>query len=154
MPDNSAATIHCLTSANLPLMREMLAVFAAEFEEPETYPGAQPADAWVSELLGSDGFIALAAIQDGAVVGALAAYELTKFEQARREVHIYDLAVQQAYGRQGIATALIEETRRIAKAQEAWVVHVQADVTDPPAIALYSKLGRREEVLHFDIPVD
>jgi aminoglycoside 3-N-acetyltransferase I len=28
---------------------------------------------------------------------------------------------------------------------------VQADYVDPPAIALYTKLGRREEVLHFDI---
>jgi len=33
---------------------------------------------------------------------------------------------------------------------------VQADtgIEDEPAIALYSKLGRREDVLHFDIAVD
>jgi aminoglycoside 3-N-acetyltransferase I len=31
------------------------------------------------------------------------------------------------------------------------VVCVQADYVDPRAIALYQKLGRREEVLHFDI---
>jgi aminoglycoside 3-N-acetyltransferase I len=28
---------------------------------------------------------------------------------------------------------------------------VQADYGDDPAIALYTKLGRREDVLHFDI---
>jgi aminoglycoside 3-N-acetyltransferase I len=28
---------------------------------------------------------------------------------------------------------------------------VQADLGDEPAIALYSKLGAREDVLHFDI---
>jgi aminoglycoside 3-N-acetyltransferase I len=28
---------------------------------------------------------------------------------------------------------------------------VQADMGDEPAIALYSKLGVREDVLHFDI---
>jgi aminoglycoside 3-N-acetyltransferase I len=33
------------------------------------------------------------------------------------------------------------------------VIFVQADYGDDPAIALYSKLGTREEVLHFDIPV-
>jgi aminoglycoside 3-N-acetyltransferase I len=33
------------------------------------------------------------------------------------------------------------------------VVYVQADYVDPPAIALYTKLGTREEVLHFDIAV-
>jgi aminoglycoside 3-N-acetyltransferase I len=31
---------------------------------------------------------------------------------------------------------------------------VQADYGDDPAIALYEKLGRREDVMHFDIPVD
>ena len=30
-------------------------------------------------------------------------------------------------------------------------MYVQADLGDDPAIALYSKLGRREDVLHFDI---
>jgi aminoglycoside 3-N-acetyltransferase I len=30
---------------------------------------------------------------------------------------------------------------------------VQADHGDDPAIALYTKLGTREDVLHFDIPV-
>jgi aminoglycoside 3-N-acetyltransferase I len=29
---------------------------------------------------------------------------------------------------------------------------VQADTTDPPAIALYESLGTREDVHHFDIP--
>jgi hypothetical protein len=31
---------------------------------------------------------------------------------------------------------------------------VQADVGDEPAIQLYTSLGRREEVLHFDISVE
>jgi aminoglycoside 3-N-acetyltransferase I len=31
--------------------------------------------------------------------------------------------------------------------------YVQADQGDNPAIALYTKLGVREDVLHFDIPV-
>jgi aminoglycoside 3-N-acetyltransferase I len=31
---------------------------------------------------------------------------------------------------------------------------VQADRVDAPAIALYESLGTREEILHFDIPVD
>lgn len=35
------------------------------------------------------------------------------------------------------------------------MIYVQADtgIEDEPAIALYSKLGRREDVLHFDIAV-
>lgn len=54
------------------------------------------------------------------MIGALAAYELMKFEQERSEFYIYDLAVQ-------------------------------ADHGDDPAIALYTKFGHREDVLHVDI---
>lgn len=34
------------------------------------------------------------------------------------------------------------------------VIFVQADVGDAPAVALYSKLGVREDVLHFDIAIE
>jgi aminoglycoside 3-N-acetyltransferase I len=33
-------------------------------------------------------------------------------------------------------------------------MYVQADIVDDPAVALYTKLGVREDVLHFDIAVD
>jgi aminoglycoside 3-N-acetyltransferase I len=49
---------------------------------------------------------------------------------------------------------LILELTNIAAARGAWVVYVQADRGDEPAIALYTKLGAREEVLHFDIAVN
>ncbi len=85
--------------------------------------------------------------------GGLAAYELKKFEQPRSELYIYDLAVAAAHRRQGIATALIHALQKIAAARGAYVIFVQADAGDEPAVALYSKLGSREEVLHFDIAV-
>lgn len=106
-------------------------------------------------LLGSDTFIALAALKRDEVIGGIAAYELKKFEQPRSEIYIYDLAVAAAHRREGIATALIEKLKEVAVERGAWVIFVQADtgVEDEPAIALYTKLGRREDVLHFDIAV-
>jgi len=69
---------------------------------------------------------------------------------------IYDLAVAEEHRRKGIATALIQELKKVAAARGAYVIFVQADagVEDEPAIALYTKLGAREDVLHFDIPVE
>jgi aminoglycoside 3-N-acetyltransferase I len=46
---------------------------------------------------------------------------------------------------------LIEKLQAVAADLGASVIFVQADCGDAPAIALYSKLGIREEVLHFDI---
>lgn len=143
-----------LTPADVVTMEALLAVFASAFGDEDAYLGHQPSASYLRNLLGSDSFIALAAIHDDEVVGGIAAYELRKFEQQRSEVYIYDLAVAAAYRRQGIATALIQELGRVAGSRGAYVMFVQADAGDDAAIALYSKLGRREEVLHFDIAVE
>lgn len=135
------------------LMDGLLAMFGDAFGEAETYGRARPSRAYLERLLGGDTFIALAALKDGAVVGGIAAYELRKFEQERSEIYLYDLAVAEAHRRQGIATALIEALKGIAAERGAYVVFVQADHGDDPAIALYTKLGAREDVLHFDIPI-
>ena len=42
---------------------------------------------------------------------------------------------------------------RVGQVRAGAIVYVQADYGDEPAIALYDKLGTREEVLHFDIDV-
>lgn len=155
--DNSATrgadgfAIHRLTPADVPLMRDMLEMFGHAFNEVQTYTRAQPSAPYLERLLGSDTFLALAAVKEGRVVGGLAAYELRKFEQERSEIYIYDLAVGAQHRRQGIATALILELRKLAADRGAYVVFVQADYGDDPAISLYSKMGVREEVLHFDI---
>ena len=81
----------------------------------------------------------------------LAGYVLPKFEQARSEFYIYDLAVEESHRRRGVATALIGRLQRLARERDLYVIFVQADYGDDPAIALYTKLGAREEVLHFDI---
>lgn len=130
-----------------------MTTFGVAFNEVETYTALRPCRAYVESLLASDSFIAVAAFKNGAVVGGLAAYELRKFERERSEIYIYDLAVDQAQRREGIATALILELKKIARARSAYVIFVQADLIDAPAIALYSKLGIREDVLHFDIAI-
>lgn len=143
--------IQVLTAEDLVVMRGMLSVFGEAFEDRETYTAAQPDDAYLARLLAGETVIAIAAISEQTVIGGLAAYVLPKFEQARKEIYIYDLAVSSACRRQGVATALIEALRSVALAEGAYVIFVQADHGDDAAIALYTKLGSREDVLHFDI---
>jgi aminoglycoside 3-N-acetyltransferase I len=144
--------VQVLTREDVGSMRGMLAMFGEAFEDREAYIKVQPDDAYLFDLLSSSGFVAIAATNGNSVVGGLAAYVLPKFEQVRKEIYIYDLAVSSACRRQGIATAMIEELKRVALAKGAYVIYVQADYGDYPAIALYTKLGVREDVLHFDIP--
>jgi aminoglycoside 3-N-acetyltransferase I len=146
-------SIRRLAPADVALMEAMSKTFGEAFDEVQTYCDARPTREYLARLLASECFIALAAIKGREIVGGIAAYELKKFEQERSEIYIYDLAVAAAHRRQGIATALIAELRKIAAERGAYVIFVQADRGDAPAIALYTKLGRREEVLHFDIPI-
>ncbi len=149
-------TIRQLVQDDLELMGALLSIFGAAFNEVETYVRKRPSADYMRRLLGSDYFIALAALEGKEVVGGIAAYELKKFEQERSELYIYDLAVAEEHRRKGIATALIHNLKKVAVARGAYVIFVQADtgIEDEPAIALYTKLGEREDVLHFDIAVE
>lgn len=148
--------IQQLTSDDTDLMESLSAMFGEAFGDMSTYTGRRPSADYLRRLLDGDSFIALAALKDGAVVGGIAAYELQKFEQERSEIYIYDLAVLADHRREGIATELISSLKRIAVQRGAYVILVQSDkgIEDEPAIALYTKLGMREDVLHFDIAVD
>lgn len=143
--------VRALGPADLAAMRGMLSLFGEAFGDLDSYAAKPPPDDYLRALLASASFIGIVALDRARVVGGLAAYVLPKFEQARSEIYIYDLAVAASHRRRGIATSMIERLKRMAPAHRAWVVYVQADHGDDPAIALYSKLGTREEVLHFDI---
>jgi len=144
-------SIRVLGPDDVSLLERMSMTLGKVFGQRETYSGSPPSEAYLRRLLEGDSFIALAATKGNEVVGGIAAYELRKFEQERSEIYIYDLGVAEAHRREGIATALIHELKKIAVARGAYVIFVQADYEDAPAIALYAKLGTREDVLHFDI---
>lgn len=146
-------TYQQIAVSDLEVLKALLALFGEAFGERETYQGAVPSDAYLEALLGKPHFIAVAALHGKDVVGGLAAYELEKFERARSEVYIYDLAVREDHRRQHVATGLIRALGRIAEARGAYVMYVQADRGDEAAIRLYASLGTREDVHHFDLPV-
>jgi aminoglycoside 3-N-acetyltransferase I len=148
---NKTFDVRVLDAADVGCLRDMLSMFGEAFGEQATYGQRQPDDAYLRGLLASDTFVAVAAVSGDRVIGGIAAYMLRKFEQERCELYIYDLAVEEHRRRQGVATAMIGELQNLAAARGVYVIFVQADPGDEPAIALYTKLGVREDVLHFDI---
>jgi aminoglycoside 3-N-acetyltransferase I len=144
-------TLRRLEPGDVGLFRGLNAMFGKAFDDADAFSANPPEDDYLEDLLAKDHIIPLVAVLDGEVIGGMVAYELDKFEQARREIYIYDLAVDEAHRRKGVASALIARLGEIASGRGAWVIYVQADYGDEPAIALYTKLGRREDVMHFDI---
>ena len=141
-----------LGAADAAAMRNLNALFSKAFEDPASYPPNEPGEPYLQRTLGHEAVITIAAAEEGQIIGGLVAYVLPKLEQERSEIYIYDLAVDEDFRRRGVATALIEHLKGIAADLGAWVIYVQADHGDDPAIALYTKLGTREDVMHFDIP--
>lgn len=156
MSNNGEYKLRRLAPEDLGIMDAMMRMFGTVFNEMDTYVGNPPSADYTKRLLGSGNFIALAAVKGKQVVGGLTAYVLEKYEQERSEIYIYDLAVVEDCRRQGVATGLIQGMKKVAADRGAYVIIIQADTgpEDQPAISLYSKLGIRENVLHFDIPVD
>ena len=131
-------------------LEELNGFFARVFPDPDVLECTGASQSQRDDWLAADRNVALVAFEKGVIVGGLVAYRLDKIE-GRQEFYIYDLAVEKSERRKGIATGLIALLCAIAREADAWAVYVQADLADDPAIALYTKLGTREEVLHFDI---
>lgn len=143
--------IQRLKKSDVKKMRKLNEVFAFAFEDMDTHLGKPSSDTYLRSLLKKSNFIALIAIIEEEVVGGLVAYVLEKYEQERSEVYLYDLAVSEKYTRQGIARSLILSLKKIALEIGSYVIFVQADREDEPAIQFYRSLGNQEEPLHFDI---
>jgi aminoglycoside 3-N-acetyltransferase I len=142
-----------LTDADASLLRDLLRVFGEAFDQVGIYQRSVPSDDYLTRLLINRHFIVVVAMNGKEVVGGLAAYEFYKFEQDRREIYIYDLAVMKGHRRRGVAKGLIGELKKIASERNVYVIFVQADTEDGPAIALYEGLGTKKTAYHFDIEV-
>lgn len=134
-----------LTANNLAQMRQLNELFADVFEDPQSYRSAAPDDAYLANVLSDPNTIVLVAKQDDHVVGGLVAYCLSKLEQHRKEVFLYDLAVTSSMQRQGIGKRLVEQLRAVAKELGAYVVFVQADEGDD-AVEFYQSLKPSEDI--------
>jgi aminoglycoside 3-N-acetyltransferase I len=91
-----------LTPADAALLKDLLCVFGAAFDQIDTYQNSLPGDDYLTRLLTKRHFIAVVATNGKEVVGGLVAYELDKFEQDRREIYIYDLAVAESHRRRAL----------------------------------------------------
>ncbi len=82
---SSFTRIRALTSNDSLDMRRILDLFGEAFRDQDTYSASQPDQNYLTNLLASETFIAIAALSNETVVGGLVGYVLPKFEQCRSE---------------------------------------------------------------------
>lgn len=151
MSKETPITYHVLGASDIALMRGLLDLYGIVFEMPEEYHHNQPDDAYLHTLLARDSFISMIAKADGKIIGGFSGYILHKFEQDRREVYIYDLAVDENWRRQGVATGLLNAMRQEARARDIYVIIIEAEEGDEAPNALYRKMGSEEIAHHYNI---
>ena len=106
-PTTKPFEIKQLTKEDLSTFKSLIDLFNMVFEE-EPVSGE---NGNLLKLLGSNNFIAMAAVSENEVVGGLTAYELPMYHSESSEVFLYDLAVKPAYQRMGIGKKLIQNLK-------------------------------------------
>lgn len=143
-----------LTEHDVAKMQKLNELFGVVFEDANNYQSNLPTSKYLADFLAQKHVIVLVVEHSGQIIGGLVAYVLTKFEQERKEVYLYDLAVATDYQRQGIGKNLMNELRNVAKSIGAYVVFVQADEGDD-AVVFYESLHPVENLRtrNFDFEV-
>lgn len=98
-------------------------------------------DEYLTRLLKSPDFWALAASVDGRTVGGLIAHTLPLTRIEESEILLYDIAVLPEYQRRGIGRELVMALRAQAATAAIGVTWVPADNEDTHALDFYRALG-------------
>ena len=135
-------------------LRALNQVFSETFNDAENYSANKPTIEYLNNFLSDQSHVVLVAENESHVVGGLVAYCLTKFESERKEIYVYDLAVNGKFQRQGIGRKLLDELKIVARQLGAYVIFLQADEGDE-AIKFYEALNPSEnsKTRNFDFPV-
>ena len=88
----------------------------------------------------------LVARWEGRVGGFATAHRLQRFDRRRAEVLLYEIGVDEAFRRRGLARALIAGVKRWAAEVGADGVWVLTAADNAPAKALYAATGGHEDV--------
>ena len=139
--------IKFLTKEDLPIFKALANLFNIVFEEEIPTMGS---DQHLLKLISNSGFVAIAVIFEGEVVGGLTAYELPMVYKDSSEIFLYDLAVKPEYQRMGIGKGLIQGLKEYCVKNGIKEFFVLAHEEDEHAIEFYHATdGKSEKVINF-----
>jgi aminoglycoside 3-N-acetyltransferase I len=141
--------IEKLDRNSVEMFRKSIELFNKVFENN---PSGKTASDHHSRLLAKEHFHVFCAINNLKVIGACTVYELTRYATEGDEYFIYDLAVDEAFQRMGIGTALLDAVRKFAGDRNINSIFVLAHADDEGAVNFYEQvIGKSESVRSFDL---
>ena len=94
-----------------------------------------------NDLLADDRTVFLAAFEEGEPVGFVLAYELLRRHGDPSQLFVYEVAVAPSRRRSGVATELLRELQRVARARGIRHGFVLTNAANEAAMELYRSLG-------------
>lgn len=145
-PNTRPFDVKQLTKEDVAIFKSLIDLFNLVFEE-EPIPGE---NGNLSKLLGSNNFIAMAAVSGNEVLGGLTAFEFPMYYSEYSEIFLYDLAVKPEYQRMGIGKRLIQSLKEYCIRNGIREFFVLAHEEDEHAIEFYRATGgKSEKVVNF-----
>ena len=105
-----------------------------------------PDDSHLQEMLAKPDFHLFVALKEGEVVGGLSAYALDMLYRAEKEMFLYELGVDAAHRREGIARALIDALKAYCREQGIKEIFVGTEMDNEMAQQFYLATGGKMEV--------
>ncbi len=106
-------------------------------------------DPYVSSLLARDDLWVIAASSGEKVIGGLTAHVLPMTRSESSELFIYDLAVDEAHRRRGVARLLVAHLLELGRAVGIQDAFVPADDDDTHALEFYRAIGGAPQKVTF-----
>jgi aminoglycoside 3-N-acetyltransferase I len=115
----------------------------------------EASDGYLKKLLERPDFHVIAAVEDERVIGGLTAYEIFKYKAEETEMFLYEISVESAHRKKGVATALVENLKQICAEKNIREMFVGAEADNLPALQLYEKTGGKGfPVIEFDYELE
>lgn len=102
-------------------------------------------DEYIRNLLARDDFYVVVAFENETLVGGLVAYELAKYKREVAEMFIYEIGVEEAHRRKGIAGKLIEHLKNICSEKGISEMFVATEMDNISAKKFYESTGGKFE---------
>src|SRR6185312_6493997 len=96
--------------------KQLFILFERVFNGGDILADELPEDNYVADLLSQKNFHVFAAFSEGKVIGGITAYEMPMYMRKEKELYLYDLAVDAAHRRKGMATGLVGSVKSYAAA--------------------------------------
>jgi aminoglycoside 3-N-acetyltransferase I len=137
-------TIKRLDASEISLAKELFVWF--QMDDGVDKP-LVPSDHYLRTLLLKDDFYVIVATDNEKVIGGLTAFILPMYKEEISEIFLYEIGVNEAYRKKGVAKELIDFLKKIGVRRGIQEMYVGTEMHNIPAQKLYDRTGGKFETI-------